>query len=70
MKPMPLEEIFFREAERLRSMADAFVYYSARDEFLRIAGQFEALALRHRQPDTTLPTAPCDTIRTPRLAST
>lgn len=37
-------EIFRREADRLLSMADSFTYYRVRDEFLRIAGQYEALA--------------------------
>lgn len=37
-------EIYRREAERLHSMADSFIYYSVRDEFLRMAEQYEALA--------------------------
>lgn len=49
---LPPAEIFRREADRLISMADSFTYYAVRDDFLRIAGQFEALA--HR----ATPTAP------------
>jgi len=41
-------EIFSREADRLRSMADSLQYGVARDEFLRIADHYEALA-RHAE---------------------
>jgi hypothetical protein len=44
MENMPLAEIFCREADRLRWMADAFIYYDVRDQFLRIAECFDALA--------------------------
>jgi hypothetical protein len=44
-----LPEIYWREADRLRSMADAFFYAEAREEFLRIAAQFERLAREARR---------------------
>jgi len=37
-------EIYRREAERLRAMADAFAYYEAREEFLNVADHFHRLA--------------------------
>jgi hypothetical protein len=46
---VPLPELYWREADRLRSMADAFFYAEARDEFLRIAAQFERLAREARR---------------------
>ena len=46
---LPLSELYWREADRLRSMADAFFYAEARDEFLRIAAQFERLAKEARR---------------------
>lgn len=39
-------EIYRREAERLHSMADSFTYYAVREQFLRIARQYETLARR------------------------
>ena len=49
MSVVPLPEIYWREADRLRSMADAFFYAEAREEFLRIAAQFERLAREARR---------------------
>ena len=49
MSVVPLPELYWREADRLRAMADAFFYAEAREEFLRIAGQFERLAREARR---------------------
>jgi hypothetical protein len=43
-------EVFGREADRLRSMADSFIYYPVRDQFLRMARQYDALARRSAPP--------------------
>lgn len=48
---MTAEELYRREAERLRAMADAFQYAIARDGFLIVADQFEALAEREQGLD-------------------
>jgi hypothetical protein len=53
MAIIPLAEIYRREAERLRSMADAFAFYAARDEFLSVAARFDALAALEGQKTDT-----------------
>jgi hypothetical protein len=40
--------LFRREADRLRSMADSFTFYAVREQFLRMAGEYEALARQAR----------------------
>ena len=46
MSRIPPSEIYRREADRLRSMADCFVYYDVRDSFLAIARRYDLLARR------------------------
>lgn len=41
-------EIYQREAERLRAMADSFQYYDVREEFLKMADVYDSLARQHQ----------------------
>ncbi len=46
MARIPPSEIYRREAERLRSMADCFIYYDVRDSFLAVARRYDLLSRR------------------------